>query len=143
MLDINEIMSLLPHRYPFLLVDRITAIDDQKAATGIKNVTINEPFFQGHFPGHPIMPGVLIIEGMAQVCGVLALSTVADPHSKVIYFMSIDKAKFRRPVTPGDTLQYSVTTLRQRANIWLMAAKAHVGEDLVTEAEFKAMVVDR
>jgi len=143
MLDINEIMSLLPHRYPFLLVDRITAIDDQKAATGVKNVTINEPFFQGHFPGHPIMPGVLIIEGMAQVCGVLALSTVPDPHSKVIYFMSIDKAKFRRPVTPGDTLQYSVTTLRQRANVWLMAAKAHVGEDLVTEAEFKAMVVDR
>jgi len=143
MLDINEIMSLLPHRYPFLLVDRITAIDDQKAATGIKNVTINEPFFQGHFPGHPIMPGVLIIEGMAQVCGVLALSTVPDPHSKVIYFMSIDKAKFRRPVSPGDTLQYSVTTLRQRANVWLMAAKAHVGEDLVTEAEFKAMVVDR
>jgi len=143
MLDINEIMSLLPHRYPFLLVDRITAIDDQKAATGIKNVTINEPFFQGHFPGHPIMPGVLIIEGMAQVCGVLALSTVPDPHSKVIYFMSIDKAKFRRPVTPGDTLQYSVTTLRQRANVWLMAAKAHVGEELVTEAEFKAMVVDR
>jgi beta-hydroxyacyl-ACP dehydratase FabZ len=143
MLNINEIMSLLPHRYPFLLVDRITAIDDQKAATGIKNVTINEPFFQGHFPGHPIMPGVLIIEGMAQVCGILALSTVADPHSKVIYFMSIDKAKFRRPVTPGDTLQYSVTTLRQRANVWLMAAKAHVGEDLVTEAEFKAMVVDR
>jgi len=143
MLDINEIMSLLPHRYPFLLVDRITAIDDQKAATGIKNVTINEPFFQGHFPGHPIMPGVLIIEGMAQVCGILALSTVPDPHSKVIYFMSIDKAKFRRPVTPGDTLQYSVTTLRQRANVWLMAAKAHVGEALVTEAEFKAMVVDR
>jgi len=143
MLDVNEIMALLPHRYPFLLVDRITAIDDQKAATGIKNVTINEPFFQGHFPGHPIMPGVLIIEGMAQVCGVLALSTVPDPHSKVIYFMSIDKAKFRRPVTPGDTLQYSVTTLRQRANVWLMAAKAHVGEDLVTEAEFKAMVVDR
>ena len=143
MLDINEIMSLLPHRYPFLLVDRITALDDQKAATGIKNVTINEPFFQGHFPGHPIMPGVLIIEGMAQVCGILALSTVADPQTKVIYFMSIDKAKFRRPVVPGDTLRYSVTTLRQRANVWLMEAKAYVGEELATEAEFKAMVVDR
>ena len=143
MLDINEIMSLLPHRYPFLLVDRITALDDQKAATGIKNVTINEPFFQGHFPGHPIMPGVLIIEGMAQVCGILALSTVADPQTKVIYFMSIDKAKFRRPVVPGDTLRYSVTTVRQRANVWLMEAKAYVGEELATEAEFKAMVVDR
>jgi 3-hydroxyacyl-[acyl-carrier-protein] dehydratase len=143
MLDINEIMSILPHRYPFLLLDRITAIDGHQAAEGYKNVTINEPFFQGHFPGHPIMPGVLIIEGMAQLAGALALTTVDDPSTKVIYFMSIDQAKFRRPVLPGDTLRYRVELVKQRSNIWMMAAKAHVGEDLVTEAQFKAMVVDR
>jgi 3-hydroxyacyl-[acyl-carrier-protein] dehydratase len=143
MLDVNEIMSLLPHRYPFLLLDRVTEVDGHRSAVGYKNVTINEPFFQGHFPGHPIMPGVLIIEGMAQLAGCLALTTVADPAAKVIYFMSIEQAKFRRPVVPGDRLEYRVETHRQRANIWVMGAQAHVDGELVTEAQFKAMVVDR
>ncbi len=108
MIGIEEIMKVLPHRYPFLLVDRILELEEAKRVVGIKNVTINEPFFQGHFPGHPIMPGVLIIEAMAQVGGVLLMGTVADPQSKVVYFMSLDNVKFRRPVRPGDQLRFEV-----------------------------------
>jgi len=144
-LGVCDIMRLLPHRYPFLLLDRVTAIDreERQWAEGIKNVTINEQFFQGHFPGHPVMPGVLIVEGMAQLSGALALTTVEDPNSKVIYFMSIEQAKFRRPVVPGDTLRYRVDLIRQRRSIWIMAAKARVDDTVVTEARFTAMVVDK
>ncbi|RMF82579.1 MAG: 3-hydroxyacyl-[acyl-carrier-protein] dehydratase FabZ [Nitrospirae bacterium] len=137
-------MRLLPHRYPFLLLDRITAVGEEaKWAEGLKNVTMNEEFFQGHFPGHPVMPGVLIVEGMAQLSGALALTTVEDPASKVIYFMSIEQAKFRRPVVPGDTLRYRVELIRRRRNVWVMGAEAKVDGNLVTEARFTAMVVDR
>lgn len=144
-MNISEIMRLLPHRYPFLLLDRITGLDEEthQWAEGIKNVTINEQFFQGHFPGHPVMPGVLIIEGMAQLAGVLALTTVDDPAAKVIYFMAIEQAKFRRPVVPGDTLHYRVDLIRQRKNVWVMGAKARVDDTVTTEAHFTAMVVAR
>ena len=143
-MNICEIMRLLPHRYPFLLLDRITAIDDDSRwAEGLKNVTINEQFFQGHFPGHPVMPGVLIVEGMAQLAGALALTTVEDPATKVIYFMSIEQAKFRRPVVPGDTLHYRVDLIRQRRSVWIMEAKASVDDTVTTEARFTAMVVDK
>jgi len=144
-MNICEIMRLLPHRYPFLLLDRITGLDEEthQWAEGLKNVTMNEQFFQGHFPGHPVMPGVLIVEGMAQLAGALALTTVEDPSVKVIYFMSIEQAKFRRPVVPGDTLHYRVELIRQRRSIWIMAAKASVDDTVVTEARFTAMVVDR
>ena len=109
MFTIEDIMQVLPHRYPFLLVDRILEIEERKRIVGIKNVTINEPFFQGHFPGHPIMPGVLIIEAMAQVGGMLLMGSVPDPANKVVYFMSLDNVKFRRPVKPGDQLRWSWT----------------------------------
>ncbi len=144
-MNICEIMRLLPHRYPFLLLDRITGLDEEahQWAEGLKNVTINEQFFQGHFPGHPVMPGVLIVEGMAQLAGALALTTVEDPTTKVIYFMSIEQAKFRRPVVPGDTLHYRVDLIRQRKSIWIMKAKAKVDDTVTTEARFTAMVVDR
>lgn len=144
-MNICEIMRLLPHRYPFLLLDRITGLDEEahQWAEGLKNVTINEQFFQGHFPGHPVMPGVLIVEGMAQLAGVLALTTVDDPATKVIYFMAIEQAKFRRPVVPGDTLHYRVDLIRQRKNVWVMGAKARVDDTVTTEAHFTAMVVDR
>jgi len=143
-MNICEIMRLLPHRYPFLLLDRITALDESSQwAEGLKNVTINESFFQGHFPGHPVMPGVLIIEGMAQLAGALALTTVEDPTTKVIYFMSIEQAKFRHPVVPGDTLRYRVDLIRQRRSVWVMEAKATVDDTITTEARFTAMVVDK
>jgi len=143
-MNICEIMRLLPHRYPFLLLDRITALDEESRwAEGLKNVTMNEEFFQGHFPGHPVMPGVLIVEGMAQLSGALALTTVEDPAAKVIYFMSIEQAKFRRPVVPGDTLHYRVDLIRQRRAVWVMAAKATVDGTVTTEARFTAMVVDK
>ncbi|MBI1864168.1 MAG: 3-hydroxyacyl-ACP dehydratase FabZ [Nitrospirae bacterium] len=114
-MDINEIMKVLPHRYPFLLVDRIEEIEVGKRIVGIKNVTINEPFFQGHFPNHPIMPGVLIIEAMAQVGGVLAFKS-ADVAEKLVYFMGIDKAKFRKPVFPGDTLRFEISVVQHRSD---------------------------
>ncbi len=143
-MNICEIMRLLPHRYPFLLLDRITALDEESRwAEGLKNVTMNEEFFQGHFPGHPVMPGVLIVEGMAQLSGALALTTVEDPSLKVIYFMSIEQAKFRRPVVPGDTLHYRVDLIRQRRAVWVMKAKATVDGTVTTEARFTAMVVDK
>lgn len=142
MIDINEIMSILPHRYPFLLIDRITALEKGKSAAGIKNVTINEPFFLGHFPGHPIMPGVLIVESMAQVGGVLAFKS-ADVANKVVYFMGIDKARFRKPVFPGDTLAISVTVTKCRGTIWAFKGEARVGETLVAEAELMATIMER
>ena len=143
MLDIQEIMKILPHRYPFLLVDRIQEMDPGKRIVGIKNVTINEPFFQGHFPGHPVMPGVLIIEAMAQVGGILAyLSSDDEIRKKVCYFMSIDAARFRKPVLPGDVLRLEMETTLNRRGIWGFSGKAFVGEKLVAEADLKATFAD-
>lgn len=143
MLGIEEIMKILPHRYPFLLVDRIVEMEEQKRIVGIKNVTINEPFFQGHFPGHPIMPGVLIVEAMAQVGGVLLMGTVDDPESKVVYFMSIDNIKFRKPVRPGDQLRFEVDIIQVRSKVCRIKGVAKVDGAVVCEAEMAAMVRDR
>ena len=142
-LSIEEIKEIMPHRYPFLLVDRILSLEEGKRVVGIKNVTINEPFFQGHFPGHPIMPAVLIIEAMAQVGGVLLLSMVEHPKEKLVYFMAIDKAKFRKPVFPGDQLRFELEMLKLRMNTCKMKGKAFVGEDLVAEAELLSVLMDR
>ncbi len=138
-IDIIEIMRLLPHRYPFIMVDRILSIDPGREITGLKNVTINEPFFQGHFPGRPVMPGVLILEGMAQVGGVLAF--YANPEavgSKLLFFAGIDKARFRKPVVPGDQLILKLEMIRQKRTIMIMGAKAFVDDQLVAEAELMA-----
>lgn len=144
MLDIVQIMELLPHRYPFLLVDKIVEMEPGKRIVGIKNVTMNEPFFQGHFPGFPVMPGVLIIEAMAQVAAILAYKAAeGDAKEKVSYFMAIDNARFRKPVKPGDTLRIVVETLFCKRGIWSVAAKAYVGETLMTEAELKATLGDK
>jgi beta-hydroxyacyl-ACP dehydratase FabZ len=143
MLDIARIMAALPHRYPLLLVDRILEAEAGKRIVGLKNVTINEPFFQGHFPGHPIMPGVLIVEAMAQTGGVLMLSQLDDPSSKVVYFMSLDDVKFRRPVVPGDQLRMEVEVLQDRGATVRLAGKAYVDSQLVAEAVMMARVVDR
>jgi 3-hydroxyacyl-[acyl-carrier-protein] dehydratase len=141
--DINRIMTALPHRYPFLMVDRIRDINGDDSCVGIKNVTINEPHFLGHFPERPVMPGVLLIEGMAQTAGalcVLAQSGALKP--KLVYFMTIDNAKFRKPVIPGDTVEYHVRKIRRRSNIWRFAAEARVDGAKVAEAEVSAMLVD-
>jgi 3-hydroxyacyl-[acyl-carrier-protein] dehydratase len=140
-LDINEIMDLLPHRYPFLLVDRIVSIEEGTSITGIKNVSINEPFFTGHFPGQPIMPGVLIIEAMAQVSGILAFKSGVK-KARSVYFMSIEKAKFRQPVFPGDQLVMDITTMQQRGTVWKFSGTAKVNGKVVAEAGFTAMVTD-
>ncbi len=143
MLGIEEIMKTLPHRYPFLLVDRILEMEEKKRIVGLKNVTINEPFFQGHFPGHPIMPGVLIIEAMAQVGGMLLMGTVPDPSSKVVYFTSVNNVKWRRPVKPGDQLRFELDLLQVRGMMCRMQGVAKVDGDVVCEAEMSAMVRDR
>jgi len=141
MIDIREIQSLLPHRYPFLLVDRVIELELNVRAVGIKNVTFNEPFFQGHFPGNPIMPGVLIIEAMAQVAGILAVKSGVT--GKTVYFMSIDGVKFRRPVVPGDQLRFEVQATHRRGSIWKFTGKALVDGNVTTEAEFAAMFSDK
>ena len=141
MIDIKEIQNILPHRYPFLLVDRIIDIEPGTKAVGIKNVTINEPFFMGHFPGNPIMPGVLIVEAMAQVAGILAFRS--GVKGDTIYFMSIEKAKFRKPVVPGDQLKFEITTLQRRGNVWKLSGTATVDGKLVAEADFTAMVINQ
>jgi UDP-3-O-[3-hydroxymyristoyl] N-acetylglucosamine deacetylase/3-hydroxyacyl-[acyl-carrier-protein] dehydratase len=141
-LDINAIQRIMPHRYPLLLVDRILSLEPRRVV-GIKNVTINEPFFAGHFPGHPIMPAVLIIEAMAQCGGVLLLNSVDRPKERLVYFMGIDNAKFRKPVRPGDQLRFELTLLRLKSRICKMEGKAYVDGDLVAEAELLSSIVDR
>lgn len=141
MMTVNDIMKLLPHRYPFLLVDRIIDLQPGVSAVGIKNVTINEPFFMGHFPDQPIMPGVLVIEAMAQVAGVMAFRSGME--GKSVFFMSIDNAKFRRPIVPGDQIKMEIKVLKQRGNVWKFSGTATVDGKLVSEAEFTAMVTDR
>ncbi|MBS0163718.1 MAG: 3-hydroxyacyl-ACP dehydratase FabZ [Nitrospira sp.] len=142
MMDSIEIQSILPHRYPFLLVDRIRELDPDRRIVGIKNVTINEPFFQGHFPGRPVMPGVLILEALAQVGGVLAFKSLGSVGRPVVYLTGIDAAKFRKPVVPGDILRLEVDVLKKRAPFWKMQGKAYVDTELVCEAEVTAMVTD-
>ena len=142
-LGIEEIMKVLPHRYPFLLVDRILELEEGKRVVGIKNVTINEPFFQGHFPGHPIMPGVLIVEAMAQVGGMLMLGSIQEPDSKVVYFTSLDNVKFRRPVKPGDQLRFELDVVQVRGTLCKMHGVARVDGDVVCEADMAAMVRPR
>jgi beta-hydroxyacyl-ACP dehydratase FabZ len=140
--DVRQILDLLPHRYPFLLVDRILELEEGKRVVGQKNVTINEPFFQGHFPGHPVMPGVLIIEAMAQCGGVLLLNMVDDPIGKLVYFIGIDGAKFRRPVRPGDVLRFELTMEKLKGRICRMSGKAFVDGQLAAEAVVTASIVD-
>jgi UDP-3-O-[3-hydroxymyristoyl] N-acetylglucosamine deacetylase / 3-hydroxyacyl-[acyl-carrier-protein] dehydratase len=143
MYTIEDIMKVLPHRYPFLLVDRILEIEENKRIVGLKNVTINEPFFQGHFPGHPIMPGVLIIEAMAQVGGMLLMGSVGDPESKVVYFMSLDNVKFRKPVKPGDQIRFELEIIQIRGMVCKMRGVGKVDGEVVAEADMAAMVRDR
>ncbi len=144
MKDIKEIMDLLPHRYPFLLVDRILEMEEGKRIVGIKNVTINEPFFQGHFPGSPIMPGVLIIEAMAQTWGILALASEPNKAgSKNVLFLGIDNARFRRPVYPGDQLRFELQALNLKRSIWKFKGEAFVNGELVAEAELMATIADK
>ena len=139
--DIKEILQLLPHRYPFVMVDRIVDIRGDEHGIGIKNVTFNEPQFLGHFPDNPVMPGVLVIEGMAQTAGILALRlmTKAEQH-RAMYFLTIDKAKFRKPAVPGDTLEYHVNKIARRRNMWWYRAEAKVGPTLIAEAEVGAII---
>jgi UDP-3-O-[3-hydroxymyristoyl] N-acetylglucosamine deacetylase/3-hydroxyacyl-[acyl-carrier-protein] dehydratase len=141
--DINVIQKIMPHRYPFLLVDRILSLEDKKRVVGIKNVTINEPFFVGHFPGHPIMPAVLIIEAMAQVGGILLLSTVDRPEKYLVYFVEIDKAKFRKPVVPGDQIRFELEMLALRKRFCKMKGVAYVDGQVVAEAELLSSIVER
>ena len=142
-IDIMRIMKAIPHRYPFLLIDRIEDLKAGQSCVGIKNVTITEPFFQGHFPSRPIMPGVLIVEAMAQTAAVLVVETVTGvADGKLVYFMTIEEARFRRPVVPGDTLRIPVTKIKNRGNVWKFSGEARVEGTLVAEARFAAMIMD-
>jgi len=148
LMDVMDIQKILPHRYPFLLVDRVTALTPKESITAYKNVSISEPVFEGHFPGHPIYPGVMILEGMAQAGGILAFKsmdgvTEEEIQNKVVYFMSIDKAKFRAPVKPGDQLEYRLSVIKNKGAIWLLKGEAYVDGKLTSEAELKAMIVDK
>jgi 3-hydroxyacyl-[acyl-carrier-protein] dehydratase len=142
-MDINRLMEVLPHRYPFLMIDRLVDIIANVSATGIKNVTVNEPYFQGHFPGQPVMPGVLIIEAMAQTSAALVVHSLG-PHAegKLVYFMSIESARFRKPVVPGDRLNVHVTKERSRGNVWKFSAEAKVDGVVMAEATYAAMILD-
>jgi len=148
MLDVVEIQKIIPHRFPFLLLDRVIEVKSGESIHAYKNVSVSEHIFQGHFPGHPIYPGVMIVEGLAQAGGVLAFKSMSeedqkDVANKVVYFMSIDKCKFRAPVTPGDKLEYKVSVIKHRGNIWILKGEAYVDGKLTTEAELKAMIVDK
>ena len=138
--DIQKLMALLPHRYPFLLVDRIEQVDADNSAVGIKNVTMNEPHFTGHFPGRPVMPGVLIVEAMAQTAGAICVAKMGGDSPSLVYFMTIDGAKFRKPVVPGDRLELHVRKIKQRGTIWRFACEARVDGAKVAEAEISAMM---
>jgi len=142
--DIRRVLKLLPHRYPFLMLDRIVDMKGDESAVGIKNVTINEPFFQGHFPGFPVMPGVLIIEGLAQTAGALCVHHLGATYKpQLVYFMGIDRAKFRKPVLPGDQLHYHVKKIRSRGRAWRFDGQAKVNGQVVAEAEVSAMILDQ
>ena len=148
LMDVMDIQKILPHRYPFLLVDRVTDLTPKESIIAYKNVSISEPVFEGHFPGHPIYPGVMILEGMAQAGGILAFKSMDDVseeeiQNKVVYFMSIDKAKFRNPVKPGDRLEYRISVIKNKGAIWLLKGEAYVDDKLTSEAELKAMIVDK
>jgi 3-hydroxyacyl-[acyl-carrier-protein] dehydratase len=141
--DVLEIQRLIPHRYPFLLIDRLVNVRPQESAVGVKNVTVNEPFFQGHFPTRPVMPGVLIIEAMAQTAAVLVVKgmDLEEDHGLLVYFMSVDKARFRHPVTPGDRLELHVNVTRGREKVWRFRGEGRVGEAVAAEADFMAMIM--
>ena len=141
-LDINEIQRILPHRYPFLLVDRIVELEAERVV-GIKNVTLNEPFFAGHFPDFPVMPGVLIIEAMAQAAGVLVLKTIADRDKKLVLLVAIENARFRKPVVPGDTLRLEMSVVKRKASVAKMAGRATVDGQVVAEAEVMCKLADK
>ena len=140
--DIATVLAMLPHRYPFLMVDRVIDIRGDESGVGIKNVTINEPHFQGHFPGNPVFPGVLMIEGMAQTAGVLCIASTPSIKPKSVFFLTIDKAKFRKPVRPGDTIEYHMRKLNQRKTMWWFRGEAKVAGQVVAEAEVGAMLSD-
>lgn len=143
-IDIKKIMEMLPHRYPFLLIDRVLNVVPGESATGLKNITINEQFFAGHFPKHPIMPGVLIIEAMAQTAAITVLESLKNNNdNSLVYFLSIEQAKFRKPVTPGDSLHIFVEKIQGRGGVWKFKGKAKVGETLTAEAIFSAMIVEK
>ena len=143
-IDVNRIKELIPHRYPFLLIDGIKTLVPNESAVGIKNVSVNEPFFEGHFPDRPVMPGVLIVESMAQTAGCLVVATLGKKsEGKLVYFMTIENARFRKPVIPGDQLIIKVEKLRSRGNVYKFSGKAYVHEALVAEANFSAMIVDK
>ena len=142
-IDVHRIMEMIPHRYPFLMIDRVVDIVPGVKATGVKNVTINEPFFAGHFPERPVMPGVLIIEAMAQTAAVFVVHTLGpESEGKLVYFMSVDGARFRKPVEPGDQLHVEVTKQRSRGNVWKFTGKAKVDGNLVAEATYAAMIMN-
>ncbi len=142
-IDIMRIMDMIPHRYPMLLVDRILAFVPGESAVGLKNVSINENFFQGHFPRYPVMPGVLIIESMAQTAAILVVQSLGkEAEGKLVYFMTIDEARFRKPVTPGDSLHIHVQKIQSRRNVWKFRGEAKIGDVLCAEAEFSAMIMD-
>jgi 3-hydroxyacyl-[acyl-carrier-protein] dehydratase len=140
--DIAVVLKLLPHRYPFLMVDRVIEMRGADSGIGIKNVTVNEPHFQGHFPGNPVFPGVLMIEGMAQTAGVLCIASIRSSSPKSVYFLTIDKAKFRKPVLPGDTIEYHMKKIAQRKAMWWYRGVARVAGQTVAEAEVGAMLTD-
>ena len=141
--DVMRMLKLLPHRYPFLMVDRMYDMNGDQSCIGVKNVTFNEPFFQGHFPQFPVMPGVLIIEGLAQTAGALCVSSLGEDYrAELVYFMGIDNAKFRKPVVPGDTLHYHVRKIRNRGRVWRFYGEAKVNGQIVAEAEVSAMLAD-
>jgi 3-hydroxyacyl-[acyl-carrier-protein] dehydratase len=142
-MDVNEIQRIIPHRYPFLLVDSILELEPARRIVGIKNVSINEPFFQGHFPGTPVMPGVLIVEAMAQVAAVMVLKEIPDREQKLVYFSGIDRARFRQPVVPGDQIRIVVEVIKMRPRHGKLKAEAYVKERLVAEAEIFSTIVDR
>ncbi len=143
-LDINRIMKLLPHRYPFLLIDKMYDVNGEESGSAIKNVTMNEPFFQGHFPSSPVMPGVLLVEAMAQTAGAMVLENQGDQDAgKLVFFMSIDKARFRKPVVPGDQVHFHAKLMQKRPPVWKYSVEAHVDGKKVAEAEIGAMMMDK